>query len=616
MTRPETKLEQAHLSRRACVYVRQSTLAQVHDHQESTRRQYELVQRARQLGWQEAQIDVIDEDLGRSASDVSQTRTGFQKLLGKVVTGEVGAIFSVEISRLARQDSEGHRLVEVAALTETLLIDEQQVYDPRLADDRLMLGLKVLLSSNEIRLMGQRLRESQFRKAQRGELRLSLPVGLVFVPQVGIQVDPEEQVQGAVRLLFERFRLSGHVSAVAKYFHDQGLLFPRRQGPENGQLEWAPLSIVRVRAVLDSPLYAGAYVYGRSKRRTIVHDQDQIRRPRVSLPQTEWAVARWGAFQGYISREEYEANQAYLARNRLQPHIPAPGSRRRDGHALLTGKLVCGRCGRPMHVGYQGTNGARSVYLCNSGQLHHSETACQRMPGKAIDAFVTQRLLAALTPAQIELSLALVETLERQQEAVNQQWQRHLEAARYAANLAQRRYEQVDPANRLVARSLEQQWEADLQEMARLEVEVAAFVHKQPQPCQPAQRQALLRLATDLPQVWLASTTTWTERKDLLNLLIADVTLTRTATEITVQIRWFTNEMETGHLPLPRRQNRPTPASVVERIRQLSDHYPDGETAEILNQEGMKTAHENAFTDKRVQMIRRSHKISKRSAQP
>jgi hypothetical protein len=462
--------------------------------------------------------------------------------------------------------------------------------------------------------MGQRLRENQFRKAQRGELRLSLPVGLVFVPQVGIQVDPDEQVQGAVRLLFERFRLSGHVSAVARYFHENSLLFPRRQGSGNGQLEWSALNIDRVRAVLDNPLYAGAYVFGRSKRRTIVHDQDQISRPRLPLPESEWAVARWGTFQGYISREEYEANQAYLAHNRAQPHIPALGSRRRDGHALLTGKLVCGRCGRPMHVGYQGTNGSRSVYVCNSGQLHHGETACQRMPGNAIDALVTQRLLAALTPAQIELSLAVVETLERQQEELNRQWQRRLEAARYAAQLAQRRYEQVDPANRLVARSLEQHWEANLQEVGHLEGEVAALLHKLPQPCQPEQRLALLRLATDLPQVWLSPTTTWTERKDLLNLLIADVTLTRQETNITVQIRWFTNEVETSQLPLPIRQNRPTSASLVDRIRQLSQCYRDGETAEILNQEGVKTAHGNAFNAKRVEMIRRNNNISKRPA--
>jgi len=616
MIGPENKIQDRHLCRRACVYVRQSTLVQVHEHQESTRRQYELYQRAHQLGWMDAQIEVIDEDLGRSASDVSQTRTGFQKLLGKVVTGEVGAIFSVEISRLARQDSEGHRLVEVAALTDTLLIDEQQVYDPRLSDDRLMLGLKVLLSSNEIRLMGQRLRENQLRKAQRGELHLNLPVGLVFVPHAGIRLDPDEQVQGAVRLLFDRFRLSGHVSAVAKYFHNNGLLFPRRKGSWQGPLEWSPLSIVRVRAVLDNPLYAGAYVYGRSKRCTIVRDQGQVHRPRLPLPQEEWAVAHWGAFPGYISRAEYQANQTQLAQNRAKPHIPGAWSRRRDGHALLTGKILCGRCGRPMHVGYQGTNGSRSVYVCNSNQLHHGESACQRMPGKAIDEFVASRLLAALTPAQIELSLALVEEVERQQAELNQQRQRHIQAAYYAANLAQRRYEQVDPANRLVARTLEQQWEARLQEVNRLEAEFTALGQKNPRPFHPEQRQALLRLATDLSQVWLSPTTTWTERKDLLELLIADVTLTRHDTGIMVQIRWFTNRVETGQLPLPVRNNQPTSAGIVERIRQLYEKHSDGEIAEILNQEEIRTSRGNIFNAKRVEMVRRRNEIRKRSVQP
>lgn len=612
----ENKIQEVHLCRRACVYVRQSTLAQVHEHQESTRRQYEMYQRARQLGWMDAQIEVIDEDLGHSASDASQTRTGFQKLLGKVVTGEVGAIFSVEISRLARQDSEGHRLVEVAALTDTLLIDEQQVYDPHLSDDRLMLGLKVLLSSNEIRLMGQRLRENIFRKAQRGELHLNLPVGLIFVPNVGIQLDPDEQVQGAVRLLFERFRLSGHVSTVAQYFHENGLLFPRHKGSWQGKLEWSPLSIVRVRAVLDNPLYAGAYVFGRSKRSTIVRDRDQIKRPRLPLPQDEWAVAHWDAFQGYISRDEFEANQAYLAQNRARPHIPGSWSRRRDGHALLTGKIVCGRCGRPMHVGYQGTNGSRSVYVCNSIQLHHGEKACQRMPGKAIDAFVSERLLAALTPAQIELSLALVEELERQQAELNRQWQRRLDAARYAADLAQKRYEQVDPANRLVARSLEQQWEACLQEINCLEVEYASFRRKKLQPFSSEQKPALLCLAADLPKVWNSASTTWTERKALLELLIADVTLTRQESGIIVQIRWFTNEIETGQLPLPVRNNFPTPASLIEHIRQLCAQYSDKEIADILTREGIKTSRGNVFTEKRVEMTRRRSRISKRPIQP
>jgi hypothetical protein len=268
-----------------------------------------------------------------------------------------------------------------------------------------------------------------------------------------------------------------------------------------------------------------------------------------------------------------------------------------------------------MHVGYQGTNGSRSVYVCNSNQLHHGEKACQRMPGKTIDEFVSERLLAALTPAQIELSLALVEELERQQAELNKQWRRRIEAAHYAANLAQRRYEQVDPANRLVARSLEQQWEACLQEVSRLEVEFSVFSQKKPQLFHPEQRQALLRLASDLPKVWLSPTTTWTERKDLLELLIADVTLTRHETGITVQIRWFTNEVESGKLPLPVRNNRPTPDSLVERVRQLNAHHRDGEIAEILNREGIKTSHGNVFNAKRVEMIRRHGGISKRPVQ-
>lgn len=612
MISPKDKVRVEHLGRKACVYVRQSTLAQVQNHQESTRRQYDLVHRARQLGWTDERIEVIDEDLGISASDAARSRPGFQGLLAKVVTGEVGAVFSVEISRLARQDSEGHRLVEVAALTETLLIDEQQVYDPRLPDDRLVLGLKVLLSSNEIRLMGQRLRENIVRKAQRGELRLNLPVGLIFVPQVGIQLDPDEQVQSAVRLLFERFRLNGRLSAVVHYFHENGLLFPRHKGSWQGRLEWGKLSLERTREVLANPLYAGAYVYGRSKRQTIVLADQRIARPRQPLPAEQWAVVHWDTFEGYISRDEYEANQVRLEQNRANPHIPSR-FHRRDGPALLGGKILCGRCGQPMHVGYQGTNGSRSVYLCNYRQIRFAEKACQRIPGKAVDQWVLKHLLAALTPAQIELSLAILDELERQQTEVLRQWQRRVEAARYAIGLAQRRYEQVDPENRLVARTLEQQWEACLRELDRLEAEFSAFRQNKPLTISAAQRQSLLHLAADLPKVWSAPTTTWTERKDLLELLIADATLTRHDTGITVQIRWFTNQIESDELPLPFKHGVPTPANILERIRSLCSSHSDREIAEVLNQESLITSRGNAFNTSIVNSIRRRNGISRRS---
>lgn len=611
---PSSKIRDVHLGRLACVYVRQSTVVQVQEHQESTRRQYALVQRAQALGWPTERVHVIDEDLGHSASDVSHLRSGFQQLLAKVVTGQVGAIFSVEVSRLARQDSEGNRLVEVAALTDTLLLDEQQVYDPCLPDDRLMLGLKVLLSSNEIRLMQQRLRESMLRKAQRHELHLSLPVGLTFVPHLGIQLDPDEQVQGAIRLLFERFRLSRRLSDVTRYFQEHGLLFPRRRGGWKGALEWAPLTLTRVRDVLANPLYAGAYVYGRTQRQTIVHSEQHIQRPRRPLAAEDWIVVQWDAFPGYITRVEYDANQLLLAENQRRPHLPARG-RRRDGPALLTGLILCGHCGTPMHVDYQGTDGRRTVYLCNARQLRYGVPACQRMPGAAVDAYVAARVLAALAPAQIALSLAVLDEMERQQAQLLAQWQRRMEAARYTATLAQRRYEEVDPQNRLVVRTLERQWEMALQEVERLENEVSKVRQKQPLLLSPTQRQSLLTLAGDMERIWDADTTSWAQRKDLLRLLIADVALTRHDSGITVRIRWLTNQVETGELPLPvRKRGIATPAPLVERIRDLCPLHTDREIADILNQEGLRTSQGNAFTAPIVEGTRWRNHITKRLA--
>jgi DNA invertase Pin-like site-specific DNA recombinase len=312
MTLSASKIRPDHLDRWAYIYVRQSDPMQVLNHQESTRRQYDLRHRARQLGWPDERIAVIDEDLGHSASDASQARAGFERLVADLFIGRVGAILSVEISRLSRQDSEGYRLVEAAALTDTLLIDEQTIYDPRLPDDRLMLGLKVLLSSNELRLMGMRLWENKLRKAQRGELRINLPVGLVFDRHEGIFLDPDERVQAAVRLLFERFRLSGKISQVVRYFQEHGLQFPKRKGGWYGPLQWGPLSCQRVRAALCNPLYAGGYAYGRETRRAAAKPPDKRRQPVVRLDPEDWEVVIWDAFPSYLSRAEYEANQALL----------------------------------------------------------------------------------------------------------------------------------------------------------------------------------------------------------------------------------------------------------------------------------------------------------------
>lgn len=611
MMSSNAKIRVEHLNRQAYVYVRQSTPTQVLEHQESTRRQYQLKQRARQLGWPDERIVVIDEDLGQSASDTSQVRRGFERLLAEVVVGRVGAVFSLEVSRLARQDSEGHRLVEVAALAGTLLLDEQNVYDPRLPDDRLMLGLKVLLSSNELRLMGQRLWENKLRKAQRGELRINLPIGLVSDPHQGIGLDPDERVQASVSLLFERFRLSGKISHVVRYFHEQGLEFPKRKGGWNGPLEWGALRCQRVRAALCNPLYAGAYAYGRVTYRAAAKPADKLHQRAVRLPTEDWAVTIWDAFPGYISRSEYEANQVILERNRRK--WPGGPGRRQDGAALLTGIVLCGHCGQRMHVLYSGKDSQRITYVCDHRQRRFAEPVCQRVPGQPVDKVVAQAALAALTPAQIELSLAVMQEMERQQAQLCKQWELKLEGARYAARLAQRRYEQVDPENRLVARSLEREWEARLCEIGPLEAE---FARQQGQPflaLNAHQRQQLASLVQDLPKVWHAETTSWTERKSLLQLLVADVTLTYQETDILAQIRWHTSKLDTLSVPLPSRGAPLVPKAVVERVRTLSQIYTDAQIADELNQDDIQTPQGKPFTARRVQGLRRRYGIRKRS---
>jgi DNA invertase Pin-like site-specific DNA recombinase len=612
MTFSLPKIRTEHLERWAYIYVRQSDPSQVLNHQESTRRQYDLQYRARQLGWPAERIVVIDEDLGHSASDAGRPRAGFERLLADVVVGRVGAILSLEVSRLARQDSEGHRLVEVAALTDTLLIDEQTVYDPCLADDRLLLGLKVLLSSNEVRQMGLRLWDNKLRKAQRGELHINLPAGLVFDRQQGILLDPDERVQAAVRLLFERFRLTGKMSDVVRYFHDHGLLFPRHRCGWEGALEWGPLRCDRVSKAVRNPLYAGGYAFGRVTQRAAAKPLAKRGQRSVRLPTQDWAVMLWGLFPSYLSRAEYEANLAILARNQSQ--VTSGRGRRQDGRALLSGIALCGRCGRRLSVNYSGQDNQYIAYLCSHQQKAFAQPACQRIPGREVDRVVAEAVLAALTPAQIELSLAVMQEMERHQAELCRQWGLRLDGAHYAVRLAKRRYEQVDPDNRLVARSLERDWEAALREVEHLQAEFARQQGQLSLSLTAAQRRQLVGLAQDLPAVWHAATTSWTERKDLLQLLVADVTLTRQEADVLVQVRWHTNEVDTYLVPLPIRGAPSTPEAVVERVRALNQTCTDRRIAALLTEEGSQTPQGKPFTARRVEGLRRRYGISKPTA--
>jgi DNA invertase Pin-like site-specific DNA recombinase len=612
MKPPNGKIRAEHVTRKACVYVRQSSMIQVQTHQESTRRQYELQRRANKLGWQEEMISIVDEDLGQSASKIGEQRSGFQRLLTAMVKGEVGAILSVEVSRLARQDSEGYRLVEVAALMGVLLIDEQQVYDPRLGDDRLMLGLKVLLSSNEIRLMRQRMQKNKQRKAQRGELRLELPVGYVNGVREEILVNPNEEVQAAVRLVFERFRLGDNLSGIVRCFNQNGLRFPRHKTNWGGPLEWGKLTIQRVGHILRNPIYAGAYVYGRTAVKTVLGENGQVRCKTYELEREDWGALIWEAFEGYISRDEFEANQERLAQIAAVSGKGRRRNLRKDGTALLTGLVWCGKCGSRMYVQYCGKSGKQAAYYCNTAQVHYAAPQCQRLPGKKLDYLISERVLAALTPAQIELSLAAMQELERQQAVLAQQRQRRLEGARYAARLAQRRYEQVEPENRLVARSLEAQWEARLLEVDRLESEVKRLEQQHKANLTEDQRQSLLALSQDLPKLWHAPSTTWKQRKQLLELLIADVTLVRHDDQISVKIRWHTNQVEHFCFTTKTR-TKATPQAVIDRIAELYQSHTDQQIAQILNREGYTSAWRQPFNDRMVGKIRRKNDLLRNS---
>ena len=603
----KSKIQEDHLQRQAYVYVRQSTLHQVRHHLESQRRQYALQEQAVALGWAPAAVIVVDEE--QAWSGQVEERPGFQRLRQAVARGEVGALFSLDISRLIRQNSAWVVLLEVCRWQQTLLIDEEHIYDPHLPDDRLLLGLRGLMVESELETLRQRMRISREEKARRGELRFHPPTGLVFDPPKGLQRDPDEEVQGALQLLFDQFQRVGNAAAVVRYFEAQQLLFPTRHfgGVRDGEVEWQPLTYQRTLHMLHNPLYAGAYVYGRRTSRSPGRPRSRRREQPVLLPEEEWQVVRWDTFAGYLSHEEYEANQQRLAANR--PEGSGAGTTR-AGPALLSRLIFCGQCGRPMQVLYAGTGGRYPSYVCRPRVEAGDFRACQKVPAGGVDASVVETVLQALTPATVELSLQVLEEVAQQQEALHRQWERRLERARYEADLAQRRYQQVDPENRLVVRTLERDWEERLQALAETEQAYRQAQQEAPLQLSEADRQGLLTLAQDLPALWAAESTTEGERKEILRLLIADVTLTRQESEILVQLRWVTNEVKTCRVPLPERGVRTDPA-VIERLRELSATHTDAEIAAELNRAGMQTARGQPFTAGRVSDLRRGYQIVK-----
>jgi len=606
---PSNKVTAQHLRRLAYLYVRQSTLRQVHENRESTARQYDLKRRAQVLGWAADQIVVIDEDLGLSGA-TADNRNGFQRLVAEVGLGRVGLVMGLEVSRLARSSTDWHRLLEICALADTLILDEDGIYDPGHFNDRLLLGLKGTMSEAELHLLRARLIGGQLNKARRGDLWMKPPIGFVYDSSGRVVFDPDQQVQRGVRLLFETFRQTGSALRVVHHFKTEGVLWPRRitSGVRAGELFFGPLEHSRVLGILHNPRYTGAFVYGRTRqRKVIIAGQLRYRR----LKREEWSVFLPNMHPGYISWEEFESNQTKLLANANGYGEDRRKSPPREGAALLQGLVICGVCGLRMTVRYHTDHGHLiPEYVCQRRGIQTAEPICQHLPGGQIDQAVTELVLKAVNPASLDVALEVFEELRARQAEVDRLRRAQVERAREEAELAQRQYLLARPENRLVVDNLERQWNEKLTSLSQAEEEYSRMSKSQPSALTDEDRDRVHALASDLPRVWNDPRTPARDRKRMLRLLIEDVTLVKNQ-KIHIHIRWKAGATTSMERPLP--LSAPdlvrTPADIVELIRVLATEQTDAQIARTLNARWLRTGRKHSFTRLIVRHIRNAYDI-------
>lgn len=600
-----------HLKRDAYLYIRQSTLRQVLENTESTARQYALRQRAVALGWPLERIHVIDSDLGKSGAE--RDRSGFQQLVAEVGTGRAGIVMGLEVSRLARNSTDWHRLLEICALTETLILDEDGIYDPGHFNDRLLLGLKGTMSEAELHVLRARLLGGIQSKARRGELWMRLPVGLVYDEHAQVCLDPDQQIQGALRLLFETFARTGSAMATVKAFRAQGLKFPRRRhlpGPGQGEVVWAELEHSQVLRALHNPRYAGAFVFGRTRTRPTPDGHSCSQK----LPREQWQVLLPGSHAGYITWEAFEANQARLCDNARAQGVDRRHGPPREGPALLQGLVICGRCGQRMTVRYK-VRGADLApqYVCQARGIAAGQPPCQQIPGAAIDAAVSELLLATLTPMTLEVTLAVEQELQARLDEAEALRGQQVERARYEAELARRRYLRVDPDHRLVADALEAEWNEKLRALQAAQEAYERHREADRRSFDEAQRAAIRALAQDFPRVWQNPHTPARERKRLVRLLLEDVTLLKHA-RVEIHLRFRGGRTQSLTLPLAKRgwELRQTDPAVIAEIDRLLEDYTDAEVAERLNAEGRRPGMSGAFHARLIARLRKDYGLPSR----
>ena len=599
------KITPSQLSRLAVVYVRQSTNAQVECNRESTERQYQLRTFAAQLGWSEAAIRVIDQDLGLSGSGLS-TRSGFAALTAEVALGHVGIVLALEVSRLARNNADWYRLLDLCGTTDTLIGDADGLYHPGLFNDRLVLGLKGTMSEAELHVLRARLNGGIRHKAARGELRRGLPIGLVWGEADGeVRFHPDEAVTGAVRAVFARFAEMGSARRVWLWFRSEALSFPT-QAPGQGEIQWVTPSYTKIHQVLTNPVYAGAYVYGKTRQERYIDDAGEVRTRLKRLPPDQWGVLLHDHHPGFIDWATFEAIQMRLSAN-THPTPHAGVGALREGSALLQGIALCGHCGRKLRVAYSGRSAVASYYCPGDNLANGRGQACVRIGGTPIQQAVTAALLAAVQPAALQAAVEATEGLNSAEQAALVQCQQQLEQARYQAQLAQRRYHNVDPDNRLVARGLEAAWEAALQRVHSAEQEVQRRQQHPLQALSAAEREDILSLAEDLEAVWSAPSTSDRDRKELLRALLEEVIVTHDsqAHQVHLTLRWNGGLISDIDVALPRRAATVrTEEDTIALIRRLAVHYPDALIAGVLNRQQRTTATGLPFTVNRVSSLR------------
>lgn len=610
------KIQSYHHEKDAYVYLRQSTMGQVRLNRESTQRQYALKDKAESLGWPEHKIKVLDNDLGSSGAS-SNGRDDFKTLVADVSMGKVGAVFALEASRLSRSCTDWHRLLEICALTHTLIIDEDGCYNPGDFNDQLLLGLKGTMSQAELHFIRARLQGGKVNKAKKGELHFPLPVGYCYDQDGRTIFDHDEQVRETIALLFQVFKEKGSAYAVTHYFANNNLKFPKRAygGVWKGKLVWGQLTLTRTLAVLKNPSYAGTYVYGRYHYEKSLSPDGTLRTKMIKRPQKDWQVTIHEHHSGYITWNDFLENQTRLECNQTNGKdnlLPGPV---REGLALLHGLLFCSYCGHKITVRYQGSGGIQPYYQCSWKRKEGGTGTkdCLSIRCEPVDETVSQRILSVIKPKQIQIAISALDELENRQQGLKKQWELKLQRAQYEVDLAERRYEEVDPANRLVAATLEKRWNEALTCLQELQKKHDDYIDNNQLAHLAAKKDELLKLAQDFPKLWRSPSTGAKDRKRIVRLLIQDITvkITEDRKQALLYVRWQGGASEELYVTLPRKSAekwRHSP-EIIERVRKLSLSMSDQDIVNLFNQEGLKTNKGNPYTIPSIQWIRYKFKI-------